>query len=143
MQKTLAVFLSLIVFNTALKGQDKADYRQKFTEGNYLILENNYALALKNFLEAYAIDSSNANINFKVGLCYMKSETEKKKALYYLEKAVGSTTEKYNPEDPTEKKAPVNTFFYYGQALHFSYRFDDAIANYEKFKSFLRSKNTD
>ena len=77
MQKILVLFFSLAIFNVSLKAQGKADYRQKFTEGNYLILEGNYTLALQNFKEAYAIDSTNANINFKVGLCYMKSETEK------------------------------------------------------------------
>ncbi|MFL5763710.1 MAG: hypothetical protein ACJ77K_07180 [Bacteroidia bacterium] len=144
MRKIVAIFFSLFLLNASVKGQGgKAEYRQKFTEGNYLILENNYGLALKNFLEAYAIDSTNANINFKVGLCFLKSETEKKKALSYLEKAVAQTTEKYNPEEPSQKQAPVNAYYYYGQALHFCYRFDDAIANYEKFKSFLRSKNAD
>lgn len=143
MQKFLVLFFSFAIFNVSLKAQGKADYRQKFTEGNYLVLEGNYTLALQNFKEAYAIDSTNANINFKVGLCYMKSETEKNKALYYLEKAVLSTAKNYNDLEPTEKSAPVNAFYYYGQALHFNYKFDEALANYEKFKSFLRSKNVD
>ncbi len=143
MQKILVFFLSVFIINVSAKAQGKAEYRQKFTEGNYLILEGNYPLALQNFKEAYAIDSTNANINFKVGLCYTKSETEKSKALYYLEKAVSNTSKNYNDLEPTEKSAPVNAFYYYGQALHFSYKFDEAIANYEKFKSFLRSKNVD
>src|SRR3989344_6658362 len=129
MQKILVLFFSLAIFNVSLKAQGKADYRQKFTEGNYLILEGNYALALQNFKEAYAIDSTNANINFKVGLCYMKSETEKSKALYYLEKAVLNTSKNYNDLEPTEKSAPVNAYYYYGQSLHFKYRFDEALAN--------------
>lgn len=143
MQKSLVLFFSLVLFNVSLKAQGKADYRLKFTEGNYLILEGNYGLALQSFKEAYAIDSTNANINFKVGLCYMKSETEKNKALYYLEKAVLNTAKNYNDLEPSEKSAPVNAFYYYGQALHFNYKFDEALANYEKFKSFLRSKNVD
>lgn len=143
MQKNLVLFFSLFIFNSSTFAQGKADYRQKFTEGNYLILEGNYALALQNFKEAYAIDSTNANINFKVGLCYMKSETEKSKALNYLEKAVANTSRNYNDLEPTEKSAPVNAYYYYGQALHFTYKFDEAIANFEKFKSFLKSKNED
>ena len=143
MQKKLLLFFSFLIFNASVNAQGKSEYRQKFTEGNYLILEGNYTLALKNFLEAYAIDSTNANINFKLGLCYIKSETEKSKALRYLEKAVLKTSKNYNDIEPTEKSAPVNAFYYYGQALHFNYKFDDAIANYEKFKSFLKDKNAD
>ena len=67
MQKyILILFTSFLSFGSF--GQSKADYRQKFTEGNYLILEGNYVQALKNFLEAYQIDSSSSNINYKVGL---------------------------------------------------------------------------
>nr|MDQ3049042.1 tetratricopeptide repeat protein [Bacteroidota bacterium] len=140
MQRYLAVLLSVILFNFSLSGQDKGDYRQKFTEGNFLILEGNYGQALKNFLSAYQIDSSNANINYKLGFCYLKTITEKNKALPYLEKAVLNTTEKYTDLEPREKSAPVNAFYYYGQALHLNYKFDEAIANFEKFKSFLRPK---
>jgi len=132
----LFTFPIWLLFNYSLTAQ-KADYRAKFTEGNYLILEGNYTQALKNFQEAYRIDSSNANINYKLGFCYLKSATEKGKALQYLEKAVLSTTTNYNDIEPQEKKAPINAYYYYGQALHFNYQFDEAIANYEKFKSFL------
>lgn len=141
MQKILILFFSIFVFNFSLKAQGKSDYRQKFTEGNFLILEGNFPLALKNFKEAFEIDSTNANINFKMGLCYLNSETERNKAIIYLERAIKKTSKKYKDLDPSEKSAPVNAYFYYGQALHFSYKFDDAIANYEKFKSYLKEKN--
>lgn len=137
MQRYLALIFFSIILNTSIHAQDKADYRQKFTEGNYLILEGNYTQALKNFLEAYKIDSSNSNINYKVGFCYLKTVTEKSKALPYLEKAVQNTTQKYTDLEPREKAAPINAYYYYGVALHQNYKFDEAIANYEKFKSFL------
>jgi Carboxypeptidase regulatory-like domain/WD40-like Beta Propeller Repeat len=143
MYKFIFIFFSISMLTTSANAQGKAAYREKFTEGNYLLLEKNYPLALKNFLEAYHIDSTNANINFKVGLCYSQSETEKNKALIYLERAVLNTSRNYNDLEPTEKSAPINAFYYYGKALHFNYQFDEAIANYEKFKSFLREKNAD
>lgn len=139
MQKRLTVVLFVLLTQLSLQAQDKSDYRQKFTEGNLLILEENYVQALKNFLWAYKIDSTNANINFKIGFCYLNTVTERSKALPYLEKAVTNTTKKYNDIEPTEKAAPVTAYFYYGQALHLNYKFDEAIANYEKFKSLLYS----
>jgi hypothetical protein len=143
MQKCLTVFFSVLFIHVSIKAQDKSDYRQKFTEGNLLVLEQNYVQALKNYLWAYNIDSTNSNINYKIGLCYLKTETEKIKALPYLEKAVAKTTKKYNDIDPTEKSAPITAFYYYGQALHLNYKFDEAIASYEKFKSFLTEGMTD
>lgn len=140
MQKNITFFLIFFAINLTLKSQDKGDYREKFTEGNFLILEGNYNRALKNFLDAYQIDSGNANINFKIGFCYLKTVSEKSKALPYLEKAVLNTSKKYVDMEPREKAAPINAFYYYGEALHLNYKFDEAIANYEKFKSFLKAK---
>lgn len=128
----------LIIIPSALTFAQKAEYRNKFTEGNYLLLESNYVQALKNFFEAYAIDSTNSNINYKIGYCYLKSAIGRDKALPYLEKAVVKTSLRYTDIEPSEKNAPINAYFYYGQALHLNYRFDEAIAYYEKFKSYLR-----
>ncbi|MCW3071685.1 MAG: hypothetical protein JWO44_1575 [Bacteroidetes bacterium] len=143
MQRYTTLFLLFFLINLSTKAQDKAGYREKFTEGNYLILEGNYARALKAFQEAYQLDSSSANINFKLGFCYLKTVTEKSKALPYLEKAVLNTSKSYTDMEPREKAAPVNAYYYYGEALHLNYKFDEAIANYEKFKSFLKSKQED
>jgi hypothetical protein len=143
MQTKIALLFLCLALHSSVKSQDKSDYRDKFTEGNYLILEGNYTRALRNFLEAYKIDSGNANINFKIGFCYLNTVSEKSKALSYLEKAVLNTTKKYTDLEPSEKAAPINAFYYYGQALHLNYKFDEAIANYEKFKSFLKAKQTD
>ncbi len=136
MKRILLFFL--LIFSSQLTFSQKGEYRDRFTEGNYLVLEGNYVQALKNFFEAYAIDSTNANINYKIGFCYLKSAIGRGKAIGYLEKAVQKTTTRYTDIEPSEKSAPINAYFYYGQALHLNYRFDEAIAYYEKFKSYLR-----
>ncbi|MDF2436988.1 MAG: hypothetical protein K0Q95_1364 [Bacteroidota bacterium] len=143
MQKYYTLLFLFLTTGLLTIAQDKSDYRDKFTEGNYLILEGNYARALKNFQEAYRIDSSSANVNFKLGFCYLKTVSEKNKALPYLEKAVKNTSKKYTDLEPREVAAPINAYYYYGEALHLNYKFDEAIANYEKFKSFLKPKQED
>ena len=137
MSRRFTVILVSLLLTLSLQSQNRSEYNQKFTEGNLLILEGNYVQALKNFLWAYTIDSTNANINYKIGYCYLNTITSRTKALSYLEKAVSNTVKRYNDIDATEKAAPVTAFLYYGQALHLNYRFDEAIANYEKFKSLL------
>lgn len=143
MQKYTTLLFFFLSVSLLTNAQGKADYRDKFTEGNYLILEGNYTRALKSFQEAYQLDSTSANINFKLGFCYLKTVTERSKALPYLEKAVLNTTKSYVDLEPREKAAPVNAFYYYGLALHLNYKFDEAIANFEKFKSFLKPKQED
>lgn len=140
MQKSVLVCFIYFISLNLLNAQSKSDYRQNFIEGNRLILEGNYSQALRAFKKAYQIDSANPNINFKIGFCYLKKPTEKDKSLYYLEKAINGATIKYNDIDPMEKSAPYTTYYYYAQALHLNYRFDDAIANFEKFKDYFKGK---
>ncbi len=140
MHKLLFIFIFSLIINFSI-GQTKADYRQQFIEGNRLILEGNYTQALKLFLKAYNIDSSNANIQYKVGFCYLKTPNEKSKSLHYLEQAINGASFKYDDINPSEKRSPYNTYYYYAQALHLNYRFDEAIANYERFKSYFKAKD--
>ncbi len=137
MQKFLFIICSILILNFSLKAQDKKDYNENFTQGNFLFIEGNWNQALKAFKEAYKVDSTNSNINYKIGVCYLKTESSKALSLRYLEKGVQNTTKMYNEDEKDEKIAPINAYFYYGQALHLNYRFDEAIANYEKFKSYL------
>lgn len=101
------------------------------------MLEDNYKQALKNFAEAYKIDSANSNINFKVGFCYLKSSAEKNKAAHYFEKAVKNISKNYAEFESEERKAPITSYYYLGVSYHINYQFDDAIAAYGEFKKLL------
>ncbi|HQQ94810.1 MAG TPA: hypothetical protein PLQ93_09660, partial [Bacteroidia bacterium] len=61
--------------------------------------------------------------NFRLGVCMIYSEDDKKKCLNYL-KAV----------DPNAKDCPKELFFYLGKAYHINYLFDEALKHYQTFK---------
>lgn len=125
---------SVLLYSLSMAQTDsKKLYNDFFTEGSYLILEENYPAALQNLKKAYEIDSTNANINFLIGECYLHSATEKSKAEYYLSKAITNIRKKYRPNEPSEKAAPSHAYLYYAQALHINYKFDEAIQNYDNF----------
>ncbi len=140
-KKTLLIiyftFLSTLIFSQGTA----SDYRENFSQGNYLILEQNYSEALKHFKIAYQIDSTNANINYKIGLCYLQSATEKLKSLPYLEKAAKNVGHNYNDIEPREKKAPENVYFLLGTAYRLSYNFTESSLYYNKFKEIVGTKN--
>lgn len=143
MKKPLFFFLLFIISDIALSQGGKGTYREKFTEGNHLLIEKNYSLALVNFKEAYLLDSTSANIHYKLGLCYLNSGSEKHKAVYHLEKAVQNTTHNYSEEDPTEKKASEFAYYYLGEAYRLSYNFIASYVNFKKFKDMVGSRNTE
>jgi tetratricopeptide (TPR) repeat protein len=138
----LTAFVSTIAVSSIF-AQEKAQYKEKFLDGTYSLLEENYTGALNSFLEAYQIDSTNANINFNVGFSYLNSISEKTKAIGYLEKAIENVSDKYTPFEPKEKRAPTNALYYLGLAYRYAYRFDDAVANFERFKSYVKAKEVE
>lgn len=133
----------LLVANLGKAQITSGKYSDYFREGNFLIGEENYDMALKNYLEAYKLDSSSANVNFNIGYCYLNSSMNKGLAESYLEKAVKKVSKNYKNDDASEKSAPPLAFFYYGKALHFNYKFDEAIAQYDLFdKDYAKDKAT-
>src|ERR1035437_2798296 len=88
--KTLPAFIFIFVISTfKLLGQTDA---KEFAEVEDLFLNDRFAIALPYYLDFLKNDSSNANLNFKIGVCYLNSRSQKVKAIGYLEKAVGTSS---------------------------------------------------
>ncbi|MCC6371704.1 MAG: PD40 domain-containing protein [Bacteroidia bacterium] len=132
---------AFLLFTGFVFSQTKGSYKDYFMEGSYLYLENNPEKATENFEKAYKIDSSSANINYLLGLCYVQSALQKSKAEYYLAKAVKNVSQKYRIDEPLEKASAPLAHFFYGQALHINYKFDEAIAQYEIFRKMVNPKD--
>lgn len=132
--------VALFLFPALLFSQ-RATYSEYFKEGSFLLLEDELAKATENFEKAYKLDSSSANINYLLGYCYILSPLKKPKAEYHLQKAVKNVSDNYHIDDPFEKAAAPLAIFYYGQALHVNYKFDEAMEQYEKFRKMVRKKD--
>ncbi len=138
------VLLLVVVFTGAiLRGQTPipGNYKDNFLEGNRLIEEKNWPMALLYFQEAYKVDSMNANINYKMGVSYLNSASEKDKALPYLRIAARDVSRNYDPYEPRMKKAPENAFYYLAQAYHYNYKFDSAISYLDSYKAILGNRD--
>lgn len=139
MKKLSLLFVFCVSLLTSF-GQDES-FGQRFTEANTLIEEGFYNVALPIWLELGIEKPDNANVNYKIGLCYINSANEKKKSLPYLEKAITNTTTNYDPFSSAEKKAPVEAYFYLARAQHVNLQIDEAIANYTAFKEKISKKH--
>jgi hypothetical protein len=124
--------ISLFSFANAQNKQADS-YKTKVQEGLYLLLEGNYEMAQGNFEAAYQMDSSTANINYLIGLCYLNSAQKKASAERHFAKAINKISRSYRSDDPEEKSASPLAQLYYGKALHINYKFDQAIAQYDAF----------
>jgi Tol biopolymer transport system component len=136
-----SLLLSICGFSAFAAGPVPGDYKSNFLEGNRLIEENNWSMALLFFREAYSVDSSSANVNYKLGLCYLNSFSEKSQSLRFLRKAARNVTRNYDPYDYKLQKAPENTFYYLAQAYHYNYQFDSALIYFESWKTLVNPKD--
>lgn len=135
-QYYLFVSLALLVIVFVSAGIPK-EARQKISKGDLLFVEDDFDEALPLYLDAYKIDSANANLSFKIGICCLNIPSEKHKAERYLKNAVTNVSEKYRESSLKEKHSPPSAFYYYGKALHLNNKFDEAIAAFEKYKTFI------
>ena len=138
--KYLKLTLIFFAVNIALiKAQSAA---QKYSDADFHLLNKNYALALPLYLDVLSTDQNNANLNYKVGVCYLNSASteNKKKAIPYLEQAVKSINNNYEEFSQTEKKASPEALFELAKAYHNDYKFDDAIKYFEMYKAALGLK---
>jgi tetratricopeptide (TPR) repeat protein len=120
---------------------DNASFKKKFIAAEDSIIVENYVGALKILTELNALEPNNANIAFKMGMCYLKSPLQKSKSIPFLEKAAENINPNYSENDYKETKAPDITIQYLAQAYHLANKFDEAIATYEKLKNLYAPSN--
>jgi tetratricopeptide (TPR) repeat protein len=104
------------------KGFEPEDAEEHFKHHNYI-------MAMRVYKVLYAQDKKNPEYNYKLALCYLNTNINKKEAIPYLEFV--TKQEKFDPE----------ALFDLGRAYHFANRFDDAIKAYNKYKKKLDGKN--
>lgn len=145
--KKLLIFAIIIMFASVSFAQDE-DWRKlsdkiKFNTAEMHVDEEDYHLALDIFYYLSEKAPDNANLNFKIGFCYLKTAHEKEKSVKYLEKAIKDITGDYNPDSYGETKAPTEAYYMLGKAYHSTYKFDKAIQAYNKFLEILPAKDTE
>jgi tetratricopeptide (TPR) repeat protein len=117
------------------------DAREVFIEAEYRYLYENFDRALELYLQIYKRDSTNANLNYRIGqsMLHLTNERKyrKKDAIPFLEKSIEDMTSDYNEGSYKERKAPYEALFYLGNAYRFNHEFEKAIVIYERFISYL------
>lgn len=141
----LAIFATLLLCFSAMaqteEETEKESFKDRFAQGNILLEDRYYAIALPIWEDLLAEDSTNANVNYKVGLCYFNISVERKKALPFFQAAGENVAKNYDSFSHGEKKAPVDTYYYLGRTFHLNNYIDEAIKSFDTFKSEAGKKH--
>ncbi len=114
----------------------------QMAEADELFTSQKFGQAFSIYADLLKTDPLNANLNYKIGACYLKSRSLKTKALPYLEKAIEFSPSLTHDAEQKNTDAPVIAYKLLGDAYCMIYKFDQAIAAYEKFKSISQQKKT-
>ncbi len=132
---------SMIILAFASTKAQNTDFKTTFTDAEYYFMFQDYREALPLYLKLYDLNRLNANINYRIGLCYLNIPGVKKKSIPFLEFAVNKVNKIYQEGSYKEENAPVNAFFYLGEAYRINNQLDKAIETYKLFRSQLEIKD--
>lgn len=117
-----------------------ASWNEKFEVANSLMYDKLYVDALFVWNLMLEEQPTNANINYKIGMCYIYLNKEVE-ALPYFEKAQYGISKNYNPYSPLETHAPPELLYYLAKSNHAKGHVDTAYYQYEYFLSSVKKKH--
>ena len=129
----------LLVLSASCLAQPYEDskFKAKFNKADALTYDGSYLEALPLLEDMYAYDTTNANLNYLLGVCYLMGKKDHTLAIRRLESATKDVSLEHQEANWKERKAPGLAYYYLGRAYHFKNRFDRAVTNYYNYRSFI------
>ncbi len=111
-----------------------------FYKANFLTLYDKWEEALPLYLQLEQEDSTNANLHYLIGRCYLHIPGLKGEAIPWLEKATRDITRRYRKELYDERHAPRETWLLLARARQIVGDLDKAEEAAAKYQKLLRKK---
>jgi outer membrane protein OmpA-like peptidoglycan-associated protein/tetratricopeptide (TPR) repeat protein len=138
MKKILFLFLFLTTCLLGYSQKKEISIKEYFADAEFFFMNEEYIDALQDYLEvARQGYSENANINYKIGICYLYMPGQKEKSINYLTKASASVSNNYSGSTLNETTAPLDVFLYLGNAYRVTNNLEKAKETYNHYISLL------
>ncbi len=135
---TFSLIIAICFSIAAQRSESEIALREYFADAEFFLTQEYYLDALNDFLQLYKRGfEDNANINYRIGICYLNIPGQKDKSIPYFEKAKQSISTRYKESSLKEKNAPIDVYLYLGNAYRVNDQLEDAIASYKKYKELL------
>jgi len=132
--KTLHFCLFLFLLTLPFLGNaQQSKTKEVYKDGEEYFQAEDYKEAIYYFLQLEQKGNINANIKYKIGVCYLNMPGEETKAIPYFEEAAKHISLKYKANSIEEKQAPLHTLFYLGNAYRITNQLSKALDTYDKF----------
>lgn len=136
----LIPFLLLSVLQLTGQTVDKSELKEYFLDAEFFFAQEEYYDALYDYMELYNNGyRDNANINYRMGICYLNIPGQKDKSISFLNVATNTVTTKYKSGSFKETSAPIDAWLFLGNAYRVNNQIDKAIEVYTQYKSLTKS----
>jgi outer membrane protein OmpA-like peptidoglycan-associated protein len=141
MKKVILIpFILLSVFQIAGQTVEMSELKEFFLDAEFFFAQEEYNDALYDYMELYNNGySDNANINYRMGVCYLNIPGQKDKSISFLNVATNNVTAKYKAGSFKETRAPVDAWLFLGNAYRVNNQPDKAIEVYTHYKTLTKS----
>ena len=130
----LPCLLFSIAFNHVDSQVINDAFREVYTDAEYFLIEESYYDALLEYDQLYRNGfKDNANINYRMGICYLNLPGKKDKAIPHLEKAIQNVSANYIEGSLKEVHAPPDALLYLGNAYRVDGQLEKACSAYRKY----------
>lgn len=141
MKKVILIpFILLSVLQLTGQTVDKSELKEYFLDAEFFFAQEEYYDALYDYMELYNNGyRDNANINYRMGICYLNVPGQKDKSISFLNVATNTVTTKYKSGSFKETRAPLDAWLFLGNAYRVNNQLDKAIEVYTQYKSLTKS----
>jgi len=137
MSKKTASLLITMLFAFSIHAQDSKQLQDTFLEAEYFFMNEDYPEAINYYLQIYAEKKDNANLAFRIGVCYLNLPGKKDLAVKYLEEAVAKMSAKHKEGTLNQTSAPYDALYELARAYRINYNFDKSKEYFLKYKTTL------
>lgn len=132
--KNYLIYIVIFIFSASIFAQEPSDIlKEVYKDGEYFFAREEYVDALSEYRILIKRGYDNSNINYRIGVCYLRIPGEKVESIPYLEKAVENVSVEYKEGSLKETKAPLDAYLFLGNAYRIGNKLDKAIEAYTKF----------
>ena len=141
--KTVLFLVFALIVHISISAQEKeqVNLKEYFIDAEYFFAQEAYVDALYDYLEIYNNGyKDNANINYRIGICYLNIPGQKDKSINYLLESLKNVSPKYKESSLKQTYAPVDAYLYLGNAYRVNNLLSQAIESYNKYKELAGSQ---
>jgi hypothetical protein len=133
-----AVFLFItLVFINSVYAQEDNSLQEQFLEAEFFFMNEDYSDAIGSYLQLYEKLPENANLAYRIGVCYLNISGKKNLSVAYLESASKNISAKVKEGSITQLAAPYDALYELATAYRINYMFDKAKETFGKYSMTL------